>query len=214
MTNTILVTETFLSVQGEGLYTGLPCFFIRLSGCNLSCTYCDTGYAKAPGRPFDLTALVNEWRDSRVEHVLLTGGEPLLQQGVYGLMEMLMAAGARVLLETNGSIHLGHVPTGVLKCVDWKSPSSGMAASWLDVNLRYVSANDTIKFVISSRDDYEWAREKVRSRSLDRYTNVIISPVWNGLHLDELAEWILMDRLPVRVGFQLHKVIWGNVKGK
>ncbi len=208
------VSETFLSLQGEGIFVGQPCFFIRLSGCNLHCSYCDTAYAWEKGDELSLKELVARWKATRVHLVQLTGGEPLLQRPVYDLMAELANLGAKVLLETNGSLSLSNVPQYVSKSVDWKTPGSGSAASWVPENLRYLSRNDAIKFVITNREDFEFARSKTLRHGLLNFTNVYFSPAWGMMDMEELARWIIEDRLPVRLGFQLHKIIWGNVRGK
>ncbi len=208
------VSETFLSLQGEGIFVGQPCFFIRLSGCNLRCSYCDTAYAWEKGEELSRQELVARWKASRVRLVQLTGGEPLLQRPVYDLMAELANLGAKVLLETNGSLSLSDVPKYVSKSVDWKTPGSGSNASWVPENLRYLSRNDAIKFVITNREDFEFARSKTLRHGLQNFTNVYFSPAWGMMDIGELAQWIIEDRLPVRLGFQLHKIIWGNVRGK
>lgn len=207
------VCETFTSIQGEGSHAGLPCFFIRLAGCNLRCAYCDTTYAYKGGIRKRVEELVREWMESRVRYVLLTGGEPLIQEPVYTLMEQLISKGAICLLETNGSISLARVPKAVKKVVDWKTPGSGHEKSFLIKNLRYIGVTDEIKFVITSREDYIWSSQIIVSKLLWLYTNVILSPCYGRIVPAELAEWMLKDRLNVRLQLQLHKVIWGEKRG-
>ncbi len=214
MNNILEVTETFVSLQGEGLFTGVPCFFIRLSRCNLRCSYCDTEYAKAPGERKLIEDLLEEWRRSRVSFVQITGGEPLLQNGVYSLMTRLKKKGAIVLLETNGSISLKDVPIGIYKCVDRKCPGSGEVGAWLPENLGFLGRTDSVKFVITNRNDYEWAREEVMRQGLSRFTNPIFSPVWGELSPTDLADWIVEDRIPVRLGLQMHKILWKEARGR
>ncbi|MGC9022059.1 MAG: radical SAM protein, partial [Dissulfurimicrobium sp.] len=183
----LLVAETFLSLQGEGVFAGRPCFFIRLSGCNLRCNYCDTTYAYSGGEERELASLLAEWQASGVGLVEVTGGEPLLQKETVPLMETLLSSGATVLLETNGSLPLVRVPRGVIKIVDRKTPGSGMKEAWHEENTRYIDMKDQIKFVITGRDDYEWAVALVRNSSLFLYTQVLFSPAWRLLDPAELA---------------------------
>ncbi len=207
---TLRISETFTSLQGEGLHMGLPCFFIRLAGCNLHCRYCDTEYARSGGTEEEISALIDLWKDSRVSLVQVTGGEPLLQPGVYPLMEGLLDAGASVLLETNGSVPLNQVPWKVVKVVDIKTPGSGMEESWHEENLRWLAGYDQLKFVLTSRQDYEWACSQVRRLNLNSYCNVLFSAAWNTLPPSVLADWIVEDRMAVRFQLQLHKVLWGE----
>jgi 7-carboxy-7-deazaguanine synthase len=210
----VLVTETFVSIQGEGAWAGWPCFFIRLSGCNLRCIYCDTRYAYSGGTSREIGGLVAEWEASGVRVAQLTGGEPLLQEGAPALMRALLAAGAAVLLETNGSVGLQSVPGRVIKVVDRKTPGSGMGDSWLKMNLRWLGERDQLKFVITGREDYVWARSEVERLLLAVYTQVLFSPAWGLLDPAELASWILGDRLHVRFQIQLQKFLWGEESGK
>jgi 7-carboxy-7-deazaguanine synthase len=207
------VSETFVSLQGEGVWTGWPCFFIRLSGCNLRCTYCDTRYAYNGGEKRDIQDLIDEWRQSRIALVQVTGGEPLLQPETLALLEALLNKGAKVLLETNGSLALRNVPRGIIKIVDRKTPGSGMEESFLEENLRWLNKGDQLKFVITDREDYEWARQEVLRLCLSSYTEVLFSPSWGGPAPFHLAEWIIADRLSVRFQIQLHKILWGEKMG-
>jgi 7-carboxy-7-deazaguanine synthase len=207
------VSETFVSLQGEGVWTGWPCFFIRLSGCNLRCTYCDTRYAYNGGEKRDIQDLIDEWRQSRIALVQVTGGEPLLQPETLALLEALLNKGAKVLLETNGSLALRNVPRGIIKIVDRKTPGSGMEESFLEENLRWLNKGDQLKFVITDREDYEWARQEVLRLCLSSYTEVLFSPSWGGPAPFQLAEWIIADRLSVRFQIQLHKILWGEKRG-
>ncbi|NPA93998.1 MAG: radical SAM protein [Thermodesulfobacteria bacterium] len=207
------VCETFSSIQGEGTHVGVPCFFIRLTGCNLRCNYCDTTYAYDSGTTTSVEELVNEWRSSRLPYVLITGGEPLLQPGVYPLMNTLLAHGAKCLLETNGSVSIAQVPRGVCKIVDWKTPGSGSGGSFFVENLRYLSRSDELKFVLTSRADYEWVRDLILAKGLNNLCPVLLSPCYGAVNPSELALWILTDKLDVRLQLQLHKVIWGEKMG-
>jgi 7-carboxy-7-deazaguanine synthase len=207
------ISETFVSLQGEGVWTGWPCFFIRLSGCNLRCTYCDTQYAYNGGEKRDIRDLIDEWRQSRIGLVQVTGGEPLLQSETLILLDALVNAGAKVLLETNGSLALGNVPREIIKIVDRKTPGSGMEESFLEENLRWLNKRDQLKFVITDQKDYEWARQEVLRLCLSNYTEVLFSPAWGGPAPFQLAEWIIADRLSVRFQIQLHKILWGEKRG-
>lgn len=206
------VAELFFSIQGESSYAGQPCVFVRLAGCNLHCNFCDARYAneEVPTRRSltEVLAFVAEYPEVPVE---ITGGEPLLQEGVYPLMEALLAAGRLVLLETNGSLALDKVPAGVVKIVDIKCPDSGAAESFAPGNLRQLAPLDELKFVISSRDDYNWAVDFLRKQHLPADRIIHFSPVTQLLDPGILADWILADRLPVRLQIQLHKVLWPEV---
>ncbi len=211
---TVRVCEIFVSLQGEGTHVGLPCFFVRLSGCNLACSWCDTPYAREEGRPWSLPEILSRWREEdALPWVQITGGEPLLQEGVYPLMEAFLREGAKVLLETNGSLSLARVPQEVIKIMDLKCPSSGMTKYMRWENLAYLSSRDQIKFVIANRKDYEWAKEIVQKKYLFLYTQVLFSPVFGHLNPKDLAQWILNDRLRVRFQLQLHKILWGEKRG-
>jgi 7-carboxy-7-deazaguanine synthase len=230
----MFITEIFKSIQGEGTRAGLPCVFVRLTGCNLRCTWCDTAYAFHGGKKMsvdEVMARVEELagREKRaaseggpynskksVPLVELTGGEPLLQEEIYPLAEKLVAAGYTVMIETSGERFVGRLPPEVVKIVDVKCPDSGEADTFEMKNLDAVGENDEIKFVISSRQDYEFAREFTRENRLDeKVKQVLFSPVfddpegkWKGLEPRQLVEWMLEDGLPVRLGLQLHKFVW------
>ncbi len=202
-----------MSLQGEGAWSGWPCFFIRLAGCNLSCTYCDTAWAREGGRPVQLEALVGQWLGSNTRVVQVTGGEPLLQPASLALMERLCLHGGKVLLETNGSMPLSQVHAGVIKVVDVKTPGSGNVDSWLPENLRYLGPKDQVKFVLTGRDDYLWALDKVNATGMAFFTQIIFSPASPGLEPVELAEWMVRDRPMARMQIQLHKFLWGGRRG-
>ena len=221
----MFITEIFKSIQGEGTRAGLPCIFVRLTGCNLRCTWCDTAYAFHGGQKVTVDEVM-----ARVESlsrrpdgsaagdplVELTGGEPLLQEEVYPLAERLLAAGYTVMIETSGERFIGRLPKEVIKIVDVKCPDSREPDTFDPRNLEELSANDEVKFVISSRGDYEFAREFSREHRLsERVREVLFSPVhddpngkWTGLEPRELVGWMLEDGLPVRLGLQLHKIVW------
>ena len=209
---TLTVSETFYSIQGESSYAGFPCLFIRLSGCNLRCSYCDARYTyQEPGRQMTVAELL-AWVD-QTPNVLVevTGGEPLLQEGVYPLFAGLLTAGRTVLLETNGSINLGRVPAGVVKIMDIKCPDSGMHDQMDLANLARLTPQDEIKFVLSSRQDYQWAREAIATHRLENTAKLIFSPVTSRLPPALLAEWLMNDRLPVRLQIQLHTILWPHL---
>ncbi len=212
----LTVSEIFTSLQGEGPYMGYPCFFIRLSGCNLRCSYCDTSYAWEEGRGdrMNIHSIITMWQEADIGLVQITGGEPLLQKGVYRLMSILRQCGATVLLETNGTIGLSDIPKGIIRSVDWKCPDSGMEGHFCLDNLRLLDMNDVIKFVVSSKEDYLWAKEKVFYHSLHLFTNVLFTPAWERIDAVELSRWIIKDKLLVRLGIQLHKLLWGDKRGR
>jgi 7-carboxy-7-deazaguanine synthase len=230
------VTEIFRSIQGESTYAGLPCIFVRLTGCNLRCTWCDTAYAFHGGTRMsidDVLGRVQELSSGRssdsatnakmavqlekpISLVELTGGEPLLQPDSVGLSQRLMAENYTVLVETSGERFVGVLPQQVVKIVDVKCPDSGEGGTFLLDNLKAIDTKDEVKFVIGSRRDYEFARDFSATHQLaGRVRQVLFSPVfpdpngsWSGLDAQILAEWILADCLPVRLGLQLHKFVW------
>jgi len=218
----MVITEIFKSIQGEGTRAGLPCIFVRLTGCNLRCTWCDTEYAFHGGTKHSVDEVLRKVRwlvggDSRrVSLVEITGGEPLLQPETPALAEKLLAAGYTVMIETSGERFIGILPREVIKIVDVKCPDSGEPDTFDMANLDALGPEDEIKFVIASRRDYDFARDfTARHRLAERVRQVLFSPVfadpagrWPGLNARELAEWIIADGLPVRLGLQLHKFIW------
>jgi 7-carboxy-7-deazaguanine synthase len=218
----MVITEIFKSIQGEGTRAGLPCVFVRLTGCNLRCTWCDTAYAFHGGTKYTVEGVLEKVRalagdgTARVPLVEITGGEPLLQPEAPALAEKLLAAGYTVMIETSGERFVGFLPREVIKIVDVKCPGSGEPDTFDLANLDAVGGNDEIKFVIASRRDYDFARDFMARHALaQRVHQVLFSPAfadpggrWAGLGARELTEWILADRLPVRLGLQLHKFIW------
>jgi 7-carboxy-7-deazaguanine synthase len=224
----MVITEIFKSVQGEGTRAGLPCIFVRLTGCNLRCTWCDTAYAFHGGKKMSVEEVVarvdelagrrGEMRGSEtaVPLVELTGGEPLLQGEIYPLAEKLLAEGYTVMIETSGERFIGRLLRDVIKIVDVKCPDSGEPDTFEMRNLEALTEKDEVKFVLSTRRDYEFAKEFMRQHGLARRVKqVLFSPVledpegkWAGLEPRTLVEWILADELPVRLGLQLHKFIW------
>jgi len=205
----LTVNEIFHSIQGESTHAGRPCVFVRLTACDLRCSWCDTPYAFYEGRKMsldDVMAAVDAYGCSLVE---LTGGEPLLQKDVYPLMERLLASGKTVLVETGGHLSVANVPPAVHKIVDVKCPGSGEAHRMDWSNLDRLSPTDEVKFVVRDRTDYEYARTVVSRHELDRKVGaVLFSPVHGVLDPRTLSEWVLADRLPVRVQLQVHKYIW------
>ena len=202
------VNEIFHSIQGESSWSGRPCVFIRLTGCNLRCAYCDTSYAYEQGRFMEIPEIMERVRRLRCDLVEVTGGEPLIQADTPLLIGGLLDAGHTVLLETNGSIDIGVVDPRCIRIMDIKCPSSGMAGQNDLRNLQKLGVQDELKFVIGSREDYEFARDLLSTLPAARY-KINFSPVFGSLALRSLAEWILEDRLPVRLNLQLHKIIWG-----
>lgn len=204
------ITEIFKSIQGESSHAGLPCAFVRLTGCNLRCGYCDTEYAFYGGKEMSIQEVVSKVDAFGVKLAEITGGEPLLQKEVYPLMDALLEKGYRVMLETGGSFSIEDVPGAVIKIVDLKCPGSGEVEANHYENLELLNKNDEVKFVILDRKDYEWSREILKQRQIDQKAHVLFSPVYDRLSLKRLAQWILEDNLPVRLQTQLHKVIWSK----
>ncbi len=202
------VNEIFFSIQGESSRMGLPCVFVRLTECNLRCTYCDTEYAFYEGTDRTLESIIDEVRAYNCNLVEITGGEPLLQEPVYDLMTRLCDLGYEVMLETSGNILTDKVDPRVRKIIDMKTPSSGMLKHNDYRNLELLTPIDEVKFVIGSRLDYDWAKTVMREYTLPQKCTVLMSVVFGELAPQELAEWILADRLRVRFQLQLHKVIW------
>lgn len=205
------ITEIFKSIQGESTYAGLPCIFIRLTACNLRCSWCDTEYSFYGGRRMSIDEVMQYVHDLGGELVEITGGEPLLQNEVYPLMERLIEERYQVMLETSGERVIDRVPREVVKVVDVKCPDSGAADTFAMKNLELLASHDQIKFVIATRRDYEFARDFTQRHALtDRVAAVMFSPAHGRTDLPQMARWILEDRLRrVRFGYQLHKVIWG-----
>ncbi len=202
------VSEIFHSIQGESSWSGQPCVFIRLTGCNLRCAYCDTTYAYEQGRFMEIPEIMERVRRLRCDLVEVTGGEPLIQAETPSLIGGLLDAGHTVLLETNGSIDIGVVDPRCIRIMDIKCPSSGMAGQNDLRNLKKLGVQDELKFVIGSRKDYEFARDLLSTLPAAR-SKINFSPVFGSLAPRSLAEWILEDHLPVRLNLQLHKIIWG-----
>lgn len=222
------LTEIFYSLQGEALTSGLPTIFVRLTGCPLRCVYCDTEYAFTGGERQSLDTIISMIKSHPCKRICLTGGEPLAQPNAIELMKRLLSEDYEISLETAGALTVENVPPAVSKVMDLKTPSSGEVDKNLWSNLDYLTQHDQIKFVIMNREDYEWAKAKLAEHNLnERVSTVWFSPMFNvGEDVDEdigpdvpvlareLAEWILVDALPVRFQLQLHKIIWADAKGK
>ena len=204
------VTEIYKSIQGESSHTGLPCVFVRLTGCNLRCVWCDTAHAFHGGRKMSVQDVVGKVQSFGIGLVEVTGGEPLQQKEVFTLMDALLEENFRVMLETSGSLSVADVPSPVIKIIDLKCPGSGEVDKNHWGNLNHLSPADEIKFVIADRADYEWSRSALKKHELHKKSHVLFSPVSDKLNLKDLTEWILEDNLPVRLQTQLHKQIWSK----
>jgi 7-carboxy-7-deazaguanine synthase len=209
------ITEIFHSIQGESTWAGVPCTFVRLTGCPLRCTWCDTEYAFHGGTKMTLDEILADVRRHPTAVVEITGGEPLVHPGAFDLADKLLAEGYTVLVETSGAFDIAPLDVRAHKIMDLKCPGSGESERNLWTNLEHLTGRDEVKFVVTDRADYEWARRVIRERGLDERVHdgslraILISPVWGAIQLDELAGWILEDGLPARFQIQLHKLIWG-----
>ena len=202
------INEIFKSIQGESSYVGLPCVFVRLTGCNLRCSYCDTEYAFYEGKEMTVSKTIAAVEEFNLQLVEITGGEPLLQAKSYDLMKRLLSLNYEVMLETGGSISIQDVPKEVVKIVDMKCPSSGEVKKNDLKNLFRLSQHDEVKFVIGNRKDYEWSLRVLKEYKLQEKAKILFSPIFEVLNLCSLAKWILEDNLSVRLQTQLHKHIW------
>jgi 7-carboxy-7-deazaguanine synthase len=215
MTEALRVTEIFHSLQGESTWIGVPCTFVRLTGCPLRCVWCDTEYSFHGGERLSLDAIVDRVREIGTPLVEVTGGEPLIHRNAFTLIARLCDDGFTVLVETSGAIDVEAVDPRAHRIMDLKCPGSGESSKNLWSNLDHLNGRDEVKFVIRDRADYLWARDVIRERGLQERVDggslraVLLSPVWGDLELDDLAGWILEDRLRVRYQLQLHKLIWG-----
>lgn len=213
MNGQLFVHEIYLSIQGESSHAGLPCVLVRLAGCNLHCRWCDTPAARRQGRQMSVDEILTRTAELKCGRVEVTGGEPLIQPAALELLARLCEAGCQTLLETNGSIDVTGVDGRVIKIIDVKCPSSGAAEANRWENLRAVGPRDEVKFVLADRRDYDYARDVVARCELVGRCGVIFSPVADELPASQLAEWIIADRLDVRLGIQLHKIIWPGADG-
>ncbi|MDE1886330.1 MAG: 7-carboxy-7-deazaguanine synthase QueE [Xanthomonadaceae bacterium] len=208
------VTEIFHSLQGEARDAGRPTVFVRLTGCPLRCVWCDTEYAFQGGQWCTIDAIVEEVAKYKTHHVCVTGGEPLAQKRCLDLLARLCDAGYAVSLETSGALDVRGVDARVSRVMDLKAPGSGESARNLWNNLDALTAHDQIKFVLADRADYDWACIVLREHALADRCDILFSPVWGKLAPRDLAHWILDDRLPVRMQVQLHKILWGEERGR
>ncbi len=207
------VSEIFYSLQGETSRVGLPTVFIRLTGCPLRCVYCDTAYAFTGGKNLSLANILQQVAEYRPAYVTVTGGEPLAQKNCLPLLSALCDAGYRVSLETGGALDISGVDARVMRVVDIKTPASGEVEKNRWENLPLLTMHDEIKFVLCDEGDYQWARQVMQQHQLAEKCMVLFSPVHGEMDATQLAEWILRDRLPVRLQLQLHKILWNNAPG-
>ena len=210
----VKLTEIFLSIQGEADAVGWPTVFVRLTGCPLRCTYCDTEYAFYGGQWHSITAVLQQVAAHGVRHVCVTGGEPLAQKGCIALLTALCDAGYSVSLETSGALDISQVDTRVRRVVDLKTPGSGEQQRNRYENIDLLTAQDQVKFVLCDRVDYDWATAQLSKYRLNERCTVFFSSSFAQLPPAQLAEWMVQDRLPVRLQVQLHKVLWGETPGK
>jgi 7-carboxy-7-deazaguanine synthase len=212
------ITEIFHSIQGESTWAGAPCTFVRLTGCPLRCVWCDTEYAFTGGERMTLDEIVARVQEVGTPVVEVTGGEPLAHANAFPLVRRLLDEGFTVLVETSGAFDVAPLDPRAHKIMDLKCPGSGESARNLWANLDHLTGRDEVKFVVKDRADYEWTRDVIRTRGLDRRVGdgslraLLISPVWGEVDLEALSSWILEDRLPVRFQIQLHKLIWGPTR--
>ncbi|MBU3735933.1 MAG: 7-carboxy-7-deazaguanine synthase QueE [Methylobacterium sp.] len=208
------VYEIFHSLQGESTRTGLPTVFVRLTGCPLRCGYCDTAYAFQGGQNMSESQILERVAEYGTPYVTVTGGEPLAQKGCIPLLKKLCDAGYDVSLETGGALDISTVDPRVSVILDVKTPGSGEVEKNLWQNLDRLRPMDEVKFVLCDRADYDWARQVLAERGISRKCTVLFSPVYSTLNPHDLAEWVLQDKLPVRMQVQLHKILWGETPGK
>ncbi len=213
-TTTLRISEIFYSLQGETSRVGLPTVFVRLTGCPLRCGYCDTAYAFAGGENLSIAEILNQMACYQTNYVTVTGGEPLAQKACLDLLTALCDAQYSVSLETSGALDLSKVDARVSKVMDIKTPGSGEVAKNNWSNLAYLKQHDEIKFVLCDQADYQWACEIIHTRQLQQICPVLLSPVYGSLDPATLAAWILRDRLPVRMQIQMHKLLWGEGRGR
>ena len=208
------LTEIFYSLQGEAARVGLPTVFVRLTGCPLRCTWCDTTYSFTGGEPATIASVLAEVAKYPAQQVCVTGGEPLAQKECLPLLSALCDAGYDVSLETSGALDIAGVDPRVARIMDLKAPASGEVERNRWENLAHLTTHDEIKIIIAARADYEWARQMIRQHDLPRRCPVLLSPAQGLVEPRDLAEWILADGLEVRFQMQLHKLLWGNMQGK
>ena len=206
------INEIYYSVQGESTHAGRPCIFIRLTYCNLRCSYCDTEYAFYDGKGMEITYIMSEIKRWDCNLVEVTGGEPLFQDECIDLLNELVNSSYEVMLETGGSLSISDVPKKVVKIVDFKCPSSGMVKKNLWSIADDLQSHDEVKFVIGNREDFDWAKEKITTYFLDKICSVLFSPTFGEMDPQQIVEWILAENLPVRMQMQMHKMIWNPDK--
>ncbi len=202
------INEIFKSIQGESTYAGIPCVFVRLTECNLRCSYCDTTYAYDEGTEMLLCEIIKTINGHQCRNVCITGGEPLLQENINKLINLLKKSNFNVYIETNGSRNIDTLPKGIIRVVDFKCPGSGMEEEMDWKNIERLKHNDEVKFIISSKRDYEWARGTTNKYQLTKRVTVLFGLVYGSIKPKTLAGWILKDGLDVRLHLQLHKIIW------
>ena len=212
--NRLKITEIFFSLQGEALTVGIPTTFVRLTGCPLRCSYCDTAYAFSGGEWMGIDEILDRVAAERTRYVTVTGGEPLAQKACFGLLTRLCDSGYSVSLETSGALDVSAVDSRVVKVMDIKTPGSGEEARNRLDNLAFIGPHDQLKFVICDEQDYEWSREFVDRHDLSERCELLFSPSYDQLAARDLADWVLRDGLPVRMQMQLHKLLWGDQRGK
>ena len=202
------INEIYYSLQGESTHAGCPCIFIRLTYCNLRCSYCDTEYAFYDGKDMEITDIMSEIKRWDCNLVEVTGGEPLFQDECIDLLNELVNSNYEVMLETGGSLSISDVPKQVVKIVDFKCPSSGMVKKNLWSIVDDLQAHDEVKFVIGNREDFDWAKDRITEYSLDKICTLLFSPTFGEIDPQQIVEWILAENLPVRMQLQMHKMIW------
>ena len=211
--HTLKVTEIYRSIQGESLFAGLPCVFIRLTGCNLRCSWCDSSFSFHGGTLYVLPRIMEDLKNFKTPLIALTGGEPLLQPGSHELINSMILEGYTVVLETNGSVSIEHVNPAVHIVMDLKCPASEEHQNNLLENVQYLKRSDEIKFVVCNRSDFIWAENIIKKLSLEDRVKILFSCVYEQLAADILAAWILDSGMQVRMQLQMHKHIWGNMRG-
>lgn len=212
--SSLRITEIFYSLQGESNTVGIPTVFIRLTGCPLRCVYCDTAYAFTGGKKIAIDSIIAQVDQYGSKYITVTGGEPLAQSSCLELMTKLLDKGYIVSLETSGALDVSAVDPRVIKVVDFKTPSSGELSKNLYQNIDYLTAQDQVKFVIGNDEDYQWSKAVIDDYGLSARCDILFSPVMGQQNPTELAEKILLDRLPVRFQIQLHKLLWDDAQGK
>jgi 7-carboxy-7-deazaguanine synthase len=206
----VKVCEIFTSIQGESSYSGMPCTFIRMTGCNLRCSYCDTTYAYYDGRELSEEYIIGEARRADINIVEITGGEPLLQKEIFHLIKKLLDENYKVLIETNGSMNIKDVDKRAVVILDIKTPGSGMSEKMDLSNLENIKSTDEIKFVVTNRTDYEWSKDIIHKYNLINKCHLLLSPAYGILPPEDLVRWMIEDRVKARLNLQLHKYIFSS----